>query len=162
MKCQICNENMATIHLTEIENGVNKEIHLCEECYKDEKENSEIETTPSLDDVIKNLLKTMEDAVEVGAKCSMCGATYGDFQEKGVFGCPKDYTVFKEGVEPLLEKIHGSAVHKGKVPHVNLKEKSNVEKLLLRRQELDNAVANEMFEKAAELKKEIEELEQQV
>ena len=91
MKCQICNQNMATIHLTEIENGVNKEIHLCEECYKEEKQNIEADNTPSLDDVIKTLLKTMESAVEIGATCPVCSATYRDFQEKGLFGCPNDY-----------------------------------------------------------------------
>ena len=162
MKCQVCDENMATIHLTEIENGVNKEIHLCEECYKEEKQDAEIETTPSIDDVIKTLLKTMEDGVEIKTKCSVCGSSYTDFQENGLFGCSNDYTVFKEGIEPLLEKIHGSAVHKGKVPHINLEEKSIVEKLLLLRQDLDNAVTSEMFEKAAGLKIKIEELEQQV
>jgi protein arginine kinase activator len=153
---------MATIHLTEIENGVNKEIHLCEECYKEEKQNIEADNTPSLDDVIKTLLKTMESAVEIGATCPVCGSTYRDFQEKGLFGCSNDYAVFKDGIEPLLEKIHGSTIHKGKVPQVSLKERPVVEKLFILRQELDDAVTNEMFEKAAELKKKIEGLEKQV
>jgi hypothetical protein len=32
MQCQICNKNDATIHLTEIADGVRAEMHICEHC----------------------------------------------------------------------------------------------------------------------------------
>ena len=32
MQCQICNKNDATIHLTEIADGVRTEMHICEQC----------------------------------------------------------------------------------------------------------------------------------
>jgi len=32
MQCQICKKNEATIHLTEITDGVRTEMHLCEQC----------------------------------------------------------------------------------------------------------------------------------
>jgi len=32
MQCQICNDNEATIHLTEISGGDRKEMHICESC----------------------------------------------------------------------------------------------------------------------------------
>ena len=32
MQCQICGKNDATIHLTEISDGVRTEIHVCETC----------------------------------------------------------------------------------------------------------------------------------
>ena len=34
MKCENCNEREATVHYTEIEGSEKKEIHLCEECYR--------------------------------------------------------------------------------------------------------------------------------
>ena len=32
MQCQICNNKDATIHLTEITDGVRSEMHICEQC----------------------------------------------------------------------------------------------------------------------------------
>ena len=32
MQCQICNKSEATIHLTEIADGVRTEMHICEHC----------------------------------------------------------------------------------------------------------------------------------
>ena len=36
MLCQVCNENDATIHLTEIVDGARSEMHLCECCAADQ------------------------------------------------------------------------------------------------------------------------------
>ena len=36
MQCQICNKNEATIHLTEINDGVRTEMHVCENCAAEE------------------------------------------------------------------------------------------------------------------------------
>lgn len=162
MKCQICNENPATIHLTEIENGVNKEIHLCESCYQTEKKNVIIEPDNAVDDLIKNLAKHIRTAApeHEGTVCPICGTSYADFQKKGLFGCPKDYSVFKETVYPLLRKIHGSNEHKGKTPKTAINRKSNADQLIVLRKELNKAVTNEMYEKAAEIRDEISNLEQ--
>ena len=161
MKCQICNENMATIHLTEIEKGVNKEIHLCEACYQNEKKNVIVEPTPSVDDLIKNLVKSIDQAAAQDEKirCTVCGTSYSDFQKKGLFGCPQDYSVFKASVLPLLEKIHGSTEHKGKIPKSAASGKSNAEQLIILRKELEDAIKNEMYEKAAGIRDDITKLE---
>jgi protein arginine kinase activator len=161
MKCQICNENIATIHLTEIENGVNKEIHLCEACYQDEKKNVIIEPTPSVEDLIKNLVKSIDTAAaqDENIRCTVCGTSYADFQKKGLFGCPQDYSVFKDSVIPLLEKIHGSTEHRGKVPKTAAGRRSNSEQLIILRKELESAIRNEMYEKAAGIRDEITKLE---
>ena len=157
MKCQICDENMATIHLTEIEKGVNKEIHLCESCYQDEKKNVIIEPSPTVDDLIKNLVKSIDKAADQDddVSCPICGTSYSDFQKKGLFGCPEDYSVFKDSVYSLLEKIHGSSEHKGKTPKTTTSKKGNAEQLIVLRKDLDDAIGNEMYEKAAGIRDEI-------
>ena len=161
MKCQICDENIATIHLTEIEKGVNKEIHLCESCYQDEKKNVIGEPTQDVDDLIKNLVKSIDTAAaqDDNIRCTVCGTSYSDFQKKGLFGCPQDYSVFEKSVVPLLEKIHGSIEHKGKAPKTTISKKGHAEQLVVLRKELEDAIQNEMFEKAAGIRDEITKLE---
>jgi protein arginine kinase activator len=161
MKCQFCNEQVATIHLTEIEDGQKKEVHLCEDCYKDK--NTVVEKSASLDSLIKTLLSNLDDqTVDRSRACPICGTTYTDFQKRGLLGCPEDYTVFKDSIGPLLEKVQGAeATHKGKVPRSFLGQRSHAEKLIVLRKELDEVIKNEMFEKAAELRDEIKRLERQ-
>ena len=36
MICQNCKKTVATVHLTEIEHGEKTEVHLCEECAKNQ------------------------------------------------------------------------------------------------------------------------------
>lgn len=46
----------------------------------------------------------------------MCGITFSEFRKGGRLGCPYDYVVFEEDLEPLLVNIHGAKKHVGKVP----------------------------------------------
>ena len=74
-------------------------------------------------------------------------------------GCNRCYEVFREHLEPTLRRIHGNTVHTGKLP------KKGAGKIKLQRQieqlksELQAAVVNEQYEKAAELRDRIKELE---
>ena len=140
MKCQICSENNATIHLTEIEKGVKKEVHLCEDCYKEK--NSAADQPPPVDELIKNFLKNLTHLADDKSECPVCGATYGDFHKKGVLGCPEDYAFFKDMLIPLLEKVHGAVQHKGKIPHASLANKGMAERLIFLRKELDDVIRN--------------------
>jgi len=160
MKCQICHKRVATIHLTEIENGVNREIHLCEECYKKEQQNVLMSAASSLEEVMGQMMETIKkeegEGEDAGGKvCPVCGTSYADFQKSGLFGCPRDYTVFKDEVYPLLEKIHGSTTHAGKTPRTALKVRTQAEQLIILRQELDKAIKDEMYERAARIRDEI-------
>jgi protein arginine kinase activator len=161
MKCQICKDNIATIHLTEIEDGETKEVHLCESCYQNEKKNVFIEPAQSVNELISDLAASIDQAGlrNEGTRCPVCSASYADFQKKGLFGCPNDYTVFRDSVYPLLEKIHGSSEHKGKIPKSAIHRQSSPEQLIVLRRELDEAISNERYEKAAELRDEITKLE---
>ena len=160
MKCQICNKESATIHLTEIENGVKKEVHLCEDCYKEK--NTVGAPPPSIDNLIKTFINDLEDNLDENdaRKCPVCGTSYADFQKKGLLGCPEDYSVFKADLEPLLEKIHGSVKHKGKVPRAVFTGRADSDRLIMLRKELDDVIKNEMYERAAELRDQIRNIEE--
>jgi protein arginine kinase activator len=88
-----------------------------------------------------------------------------EFRARGRFGCPRDYEVFAEHLDPLFERIHDvqPARHQGHLP-----AKSAGEAVVQRRQtaadlrkRLEAAVAEEDYELAARLRDQIAELESQ-
>lgn len=160
MKCQLCKANVATIHLTEIESNKKKEVHLCEDCYKTKHDVAS--PAPTIDSMIKTFLKNAEEGqAAAGVPCPVCGATLAEFNKKGLFGCPGDYRAFGEAIQSLIEKIHGAWKHTGKAPRRLLASKSGAERLITLRNELNSVIRNEMYEKAAALRDEIRQLEQE-
>jgi protein arginine kinase activator len=164
MKCEVCSENVATVHLTEVVNKKTKTLHLCEECYRQKGVSVKPQYLP--DAVPAAASGAVEKAAapkidEATVSCPVCGLTFAEFRASGRLGCANDYVAFKRGLVPLLEKIHGHVVeHKGKVPaHVGerLERQKKVAGL---RQALNKAIQKEEYEKAAELRDQIYELEE--
>jgi protein arginine kinase activator len=109
------------------------------------------------------MLSTLVQGVRKGglatqAKCPDCGITFEEFKTKGRFGCPRDYEVFKDSIGPLLEKIHGTRRHTGRLPR-GAGEGSRGDRLLRLRRDLQNAVGAENYEEAARLRDEIRRVE---
>ena len=160
--CQLCKKNVATVHLTEIIKGKKREIHLCEDCAG--KKGVAFKSTGfSIQDLLSGLVNTQaaqELAKMSQIKCPICGLSYLDFRQHGRLGCATDYTVFKEGLLPLLEKIHGSTEHLGKIPTKSGEAGEAGRELLELRQALKQAVDKEDYEKAAEIRDRIKALEE--
>ncbi|HEY3226360.1 MAG TPA: UvrB/UvrC motif-containing protein [Planctomycetota bacterium] len=159
MICGKCSKNHATVHVTEVVNGVKKEAHLCEECARA----AGGKFTFSITDILANLIeppKGAGKAAEAAApRCPECGISYTQFKEKARLGCPNDYEIFKAGLLPLLEKVHGSTQHAGKTPHTVESVIRKETELVRLKRELDGVVKTEDFEKAAELRDRIRTLE---
>ena len=116
MKCDKCTKK-ATVHLTEIVDGKVMEMHLCEECAREQ--SSHMEQQFGLADLLAGLTDFGKQVPEVqkdGSACPKCGLTYEDFRKFGRFGCADCYIAFKTQLKTLLKKIHGSSVHLGKKP----------------------------------------------
>ena len=64
----------------------------------------------------------------------------------------------KKGLLPLIERMHGSSQHVGKVPANAGAEIVKKNELIQLRKELNEAVERENYEKAAELRDKIYEL----
>lgn len=159
--CQVCKKKVATVHLTEIIKNKNKELHLCEDCAG--KKGVAFKTQQfSISDLLSGLVSS-QAAQEISKmsqmKCPICGISYLDFRSSGRLGCATDYTVFKEGLLPLLEKIHGGTQHFGKVPPGEGAGNKVGRELLELRQALKRAVEGENYEKAAELRDRIRQVE---
>mgnify|MGYP003295596585 CR=1 FL=1 len=83
---------------------------------------------------------------------AVCGETYEEYKATKRIGCAECYAHFAGILEPVLKKVHGNAVHTGKLPKkASLKMRIKRETESLRRQ-LQEAILNEEFEKAAEIR----------
>jgi protein arginine kinase activator len=92
-------------------------------------------------------------------RCDVCGMSFEDFRKTGKLGCGNCYSVFRENLNPILRRIHGSTEHTGKVPgrvSICMKTTNELGKL---RAELTAAISSEEYEKAAELRDKIKDLE---
>ena len=161
MICQFCKKNVATVHLTELVDGNKQEIHLCEQCAR--KKGLSVKTHFSLQDLLSGLIeKKKEDIPEelLSTKCPSCGLTFTSFRESGRLGCPRDYEIFKKGLTPLLDRIHGSSKHMGKVPVRIDSDTAKQRALLDLRNQLEEAIHREEYERAAELRDRIRSVEE--
>ena len=164
MQCQICNNKDATIHLTEITDGIRSEMHICEQCAAEQ--GIAVKSHIPINELLSSLLAVqpsddeLADPAEQQATCPTCGFTLEQFRKEGVLGCPNDYEVFAKSLQPLIEKAHcGQIAHCGKIPSTTSPDtKKQIELLNLRRQ-LDAAVQNEDYELAAQLRDKISERE---
>ncbi|MHC4616491.1 MAG: UvrB/UvrC motif-containing protein [Planctomycetota bacterium] len=161
MQCQSCKKNEATIHLTEISDGVRAEMHLCEHCAQEE--GIAVKSQIPLNELLSSLLAAQPEGDEAAGgseqkhSCPQCGLTLDEFRRDAVLGCPFDYDVFEKSLLPLIEKAHdGKTSHRGKVPSkVPVVMRKEMELMTLR-QQLETAVTNEDYELAAELRDKIE------
>jgi len=105
--------------------------------------------------------KKLNSAAFQDQVCQGCGLRFVDFEHAGLLGCPQCYTSFMENLMLMLQRIHGSHKHIGSRP-VNMRKRyhsQNIGKLKL---ELTAAIATEQYEKAAELRDIIKDMERQL
>ena len=175
MTCDICGKKKATVHLTEIVDEQMSEMHLCEDCAR--QKSSQMEQQFGLADLLAGLSDTSKstsaskESEKNVLKCSRCGLLYEDFRKFGRLGCGECYSSFKEHLAGLLRKIHGSNKYLGKTPDVSgspskpahVKEEAVAllpsENLADLKQQLQSAIAAEDFEKAAQIRDKIRNLE---
>lgn len=161
MQCQICNNNEATIHLTEISGGIRTEMHLCEFCAADQgiaMTKSQI----SINDLLSGLLSSAPQSQDLDGltdktiKCPRCGFTIDQLTKEPLLGCPYDYQLFEKYLTPLIEGADdGKAIHCGKVPTKAPQDTQIQIELLTLKEQLRSAVSSEDYELAAKLRDKI-------
>ena len=166
MVCEKCKKNEAKIHLIKIINGEKTEVKLCESCAK-EITDIPIELSVNLKNQsqFQNLLGGFFEAIyknkgqKIDIVCKNCGLTYSKFKNGGILGCPDCYDSFSDSLKPIIRRLHGDIEHIGKIPkHVEdgFIEKKRINKL---REELQKAIVEEEYEKAACFRDKIKELQ---
>ena len=122
------------------------------------------------------------------SSCTCCGMSYASFRQNGLLGCAECYTAFEQQLVPLIARAHeGGTRHIGKMPRRPLagvpEDRSELkaieraaameaekaarreaearllaERALMLQKRLNEAVAAEQYEKAAQLRDELAKL----
>jgi protein arginine kinase activator len=168
MKCQQC-EKPATFHITELTGPAPQELHLCESCAKTYLMHGEAPPTavaPSLANILAKQLQLGKAAEELAKldqrACPVCGITFYEFRNQGRLGCPHDYVHFEKELSPLIANIHGETRHTGKRPRGHESGTDERTELIRLRREMEEAKQKEHYERAAQIRDQIRDLEQQV
>ncbi len=157
--CDICQENPATVHYTEIVNNKLKKLNLCEQCAREK--GLGITAHFGVAEILKGLTEAQqEEATEPEQTCDFCGLSFSRFRKVGRLGCSHCYETFYEQLEPILSDIHKKTEHVGKSPSAAAIIDTTTKQLSDLNRELRRAVEDEEYERAAELRDEIRQLEQ--
>ncbi len=156
--CKFCGQP-ATIHLTDILQKQKRETHLCEACAKakgviPEKPGSHFDLQ-GLVQLVMGGHEAPEVTEAISLACPACKMKYAEFRAEGRLGCDRDYEVFAAPLMTLLERVHRSTDHCGKIP---VGQRSRMGLLGLRA-ELAAAIAAERYEEAAALRDRIRQKE---
>ena len=151
--CDHC-DKPAVVHEVTVRNGVRAEVHLCRE----HAEEAGV-SMPSQQPINKLLTQFVMSQTSGRAKarakksCPTCGMTYSKFRQSGTLGCPDCYEAFEKQLTPLIERAqNGATHHRGRTPRragASVDRQHQVRQLV---KELDQAVSSEQYERAAELR----------
>jgi len=160
--CERCKKAQATFHLHNISpDGEKSEMHLCERCAVEEGL-VQVHKPAVSHEVVETFIKGAKGAAAAmkNLVCESCGISYLEFRNQGLLGCPDDYDVFRELLTPLLERAHdGGSHHVGKAPRSLGRARTTQQEIRQLRRKLQEAIAAEDYERAAELRDRIQALE---
>lgn len=176
MLCEKCNKNIANVYLKNNVNGNITENYLCSSCanevygkydkYDKYDKNTNIFNGLNNDFVadVFNMFdfNKMSHAL-AGARnvCPLCGSNFSQITQTGKVGCGECYKTFKNELEPNVMRIHGRAIHTGKIPKnmsLKISNKRKAEELNIK---LKKCISEQNFEEAAEIRDEIKKLNAQ-
>ena len=160
MLCEKCGKNIATTHMKKTVNGETTEWHLCAACAAKQGLNTVYGMGFDLGNFWGSLFaepaaKEMADTV----RCPCCGRSFREIVQTGKVGCPSCYTTFYDRLLPSIRRIHGKAQHTGKTPCAASEEAKRDQELEQLKKELADSIASQEYEKCAQLRDRIREVE---
>lgn len=170
MICEKCKKNDATVHITKIINGVKQEYNLCDVCASKINEMNFVDVnkinignTFTVQDLLGGIIDYVNQSTKNTANyvpaCKNCGMSYAEFKKTGLMGCSECYSSFSSSLTPIIKRVQGNVEHVGKIPKKSGKEILGKRRLLKLREELNRAINSEEYEKAAEIRDEIREIQ---
>jgi protein arginine kinase activator len=174
MLCDECGKNPAVFSVTIASGGSVSNRHLCADCMKKmESSLTQGNIHSFLSSIMSMLAPSQSESNQL--KCEHCGLSYSDFERTGRLGCAGCYQSFQKELGPMLQRIHGSSQHVGRMPaHMQptspepqpevpapTQKELNAKRIEELRQKMDEAVAVENFEAAAQYRDEMRALAQE-
>ncbi len=168
MLCEKCKKRTATVFYNENINGKSRSYSLCGECASKLREKGELQDITSFSSGFADPFSTLQGdlfgsffGIPLGLtasaqkKCPSCGCSYQEIRHSGKVGCPECYTVFRQELSSLLASVHGTTGHTGSIPARHRAKQDREQKLASKRSELQQAIEQENYELAAQLRDEI-------
>jgi protein arginine kinase activator len=174
MVCDNCGKNEVEVLLKQVINNEVRYIHLCRACAEEMGFISS--TVPSItisfsisEDVLKQrksrkIQPKKKEAIDA-LSCPSCGMKFMSFRESCLLGCPACYEAFRFPLGAFLQKTQGAESHwvgtSGMFKDIGLlseeitgaeEKKSGDESIARLKFELNEAVAREDYERAAQLR----------
>ena len=161
MKCDRCG-NASVYHSTYIVNGIARSTNLCKDCAIKE---GVFSTAPTsiFDELMLNFADFLGYEKVENIVCPVCKTSLKELKTTGRLGCPNCYETFRQEISRIINKIAPYHEHKQERLQ-DFKEKparkeTTQEKIERLRAEMKSAVAEERYEDAAKIKKQITKLE---
>lgn len=163
MVCQDCKKREAQVHLTQIVNNEKTTLSLCKDCAAARGFHSPLENAPfPLAEILGGLATgtaspLLNQQIE-DLQCSECGLTFKQFAQQGRFSCGSCYKAFRHRIEPIMRKIHGASLHRGRSPVFEAIKVTGETAIVPVQEEerlateLKKAIESEDFERAAEIR----------
>ena len=156
MLCEHCGKNQAVVKFYQNHNGKKQTKYICNSC-------AEQMMGSYLSFENNNPFGMIHSVLGMGAPdyaadmvCPTCGTTYREFMHRGKFGCEDCYDTFGPKLKGIFGKLQAGTRHKSDASSVKPVMQDATEQDLQR--ELAAAVKSENYEKAAELKRRLDDM----
>jgi len=145
--CEHCGENPANLHIRQIVNGKESEHDICSKCA--ENMQKKFLSFLKMNNFMTGMLQNVKADTD-GKVCPVCKFDIDKIRKLGKVGCATCYEVFEKELEPVLSELNIKRHKASDKISENIFVK--IDKL---QGELNHAVLDERYEKAAELRDEI-------
>ncbi len=160
MLCDDCRQRVSTIIHTGKKGGEDNVLYLCQACAEKRGIPTPVLRNPvQLETGFTEIIKQLAGEGIIDRRdpsdsemCTACGWSSGNLRETGLLGCPHCYTSFENQLMILLQKLHGSDSHLGKVYPQEGEWPQEEEDETILRSALEEAVNMEEFEQAAQIR----------
>ena len=172
MLCEKCKKRTATVFYNENINGKARSCSLCGDCAAKLRESGELQDITSMMGSFADPFASLQSdffggffgipkahAISSEKRCPTCGSSYASIAESGRVGCPACYEIFRDELSRMIRSVHGTTTHTGAVPSRHRAKRERAERIEGLKRELQSAIQNEDFERAASLRDEVRRLQ---
>jgi protein arginine kinase activator len=161
MICQHCQKKQATFSFTQINQKKQEQLNLCEDCAEELGIKQSLSNLPQIfTGLVCDILKYKEKKGGLPLKhaesgrCPVCGYSWADFKRSELLGCENCYLTFYHLIKDVLKSLQGNIKHIGQSPKSDTKSYVH-QNLSFLEKALQEAIAKEDYESAAEFRDKI-------
>lgn len=163
MNCDNCGEAEATIHQIHVTNNEIEHLQLCETCAREQSDGDQ-----PAEAGVAEAFEGIDTEERESDTCPSCGTTLIEVRKRNKVGCAECYGTFREQFASLVHRIHGAEQHIGDTgagesddTKAGLGKIPDSKKVKMLEKRLQKSVEEEDYERAAELRDKIENLQEE-